>query len=66
MYTVKMQQAVKTAASIAAQCDIEDRRFNYEELANAFVALATGLAEDSETFAVARSDFDYLLEQANS
>jgi len=64
MYTVKMQQAVKTAASIAAQCEIEDIRSDYEDLANAFVALATGLDKDSETFAVARSDFDYLLEQA--
>ena len=64
MYTVKMQQAVKTAASIAAQCGIEDIRQDYEQLADDFVALATGLARDSETFAVARSDFDYLLEQA--
>ena len=63
-YTTALQNAVKIAASIAARCDVNDARDDYEALANDFVALATGLARDCDAFAVARSDFDYLLEQA--
>ena len=63
-YTVKMQSKIARAAELAACAGLSDCMANYEQVANGFVGLVTGFAEHTAEFADARSDFDYMLEQA--
>lgn len=63
-YNIDMQNAIAKAAELAALLDVSDERSDYEQVADTFVAITTGFAANSDDFASARSDFDYLLEQA--
>lgn len=64
MYNTTMQEAIAQAAELAALLDVSDARSDYEKVADAFVELVVGYGANDDIFERARSDFDYLLEQA--
>lgn len=64
MYTVTLQKQVEEAAELAAAVGVRDTNGDYEKVANDFVVAATGFDVGTDDFEDARSDFDYMLEQA--
>lgn len=64
MYTVDLQNNIAEAADLAAAVGVTDADSDYEKVANDFVIAATGFDVGTKLFEVARSDFDFLLEQA--